>query len=427
MRTWPLLLCLVAAALVAGPTAAARPTDGSVADDGYAAGAEVHTWDTAHFRIHWVSEGGDAATAPFVKEVGTVMEQVWRVEVDELGWPAPPQDDGVGGSDRVDVYLLDLDDGPFGYATADRGATCTTCGPVHGFLVLDNDYRGYPPSPGAALRATAAHEFAHLIHFGIAYDGEGWAYEATAVWMERVVFPEADARTEYVRDFADLPHLPLSDFDVDTGGFDRAYGAYVWNVWLESRHGPEVVRDAWLAAADADQHVMEGYDTALRTRGSSLTREIVAFTAATAAWERGGFPGEPAAYPPIARDRFIALGSREEIRIDHAAAFVADIEPAEEVTVTVRGPRFVAGGVALIAAAGSEVLSAVDASLFDGEATVTLEGVADAGRLTLVVVNSDVSLARPKPVGSDRPAYLHDGITYVLGVGVDPGAPPKER
>ncbi|CAN5403714.1 hypothetical protein BH23ACT9_BH23ACT9_13750 [soil metagenome] len=399
----------------------ARPDAGADADDAFTAPASaLHHHDTTHFRLHWTSETGDVATEPFIKTASSVLEHVWQITVVDLGWPAPLPDAGLGGNDLIDVYFVDLDEDAFGYAAADDVAVCDTCGQVHGYLVLDNDYAGYPPDPLGALQATAAHEFMHLVQFGMAYSGEGWAYEATAVWVEGVSSPYADARTQYLEDFAALPDLPLSDFRLSSGGFDRSYGAYVWNLWLADRYGPDLIRDAWVAAA-ADSHVLAGYGTALLDRGGLLEAELVAFTAATAGWDRGGFPTEPDPYPPLVRQGVVSSGTVATVTVDHASAYVVDVEPGAEMTVTVRGPKFVAGGIGLVAVAGNQVLSVVDDTLFDGQATVTLQGVGTATRVTLVIVNADVSLAVPTPPGSDRPRYLNDGVEYVVGIDVDPG------
>ncbi|HUG87045.1 MAG TPA: MXAN_6640 family putative metalloprotease [Euzebya sp.] len=404
----------------------ARPDSGPGAEDAFTAPAQaLHHHDTTHFRLHFTTTTEDAAQNAFIKQAAVVFEQVWTAQVSDLGWPAPLPDDGLGGNDLVDVYFVDLGQGAFGYAAADEQALCGACNHVPGYLVMDNDYGGYRPDPLGALQATAAHEFSHLVQFGMAYNAEAWAYEATAVWLEQVVFPEADARTQYLVDFADAPQLSLSDFGTDSGGFDRSYGAYVWNLWLASRHGPDVVRDAWIAAAERDSHVLAGYGIALSDRGSRLEEEFVAFTAATAAWERGGFPGEPGGYPPIRREGFVPSGTVATVTVDHAAAYVVDVAPGHEVTVTVRGPKFVAGGIALVAGAGTEVLTEVDDTLFDGQASVTLTGVADATRVTLVIVNADTALAVPKPAGSDRPRYLFDDVSYLIGIDVDPGPPAK--
>ena len=408
-----------------------RPTTEGSSDEFQAPEGQRYHVDTPHFRIHFTDTGPDAATIAFVKDTATVLEEVWVAEVERLGWPEPLPDEGLGGTGRhgqdlVDVYLVDLDDGPYGYVAADEENPCVLCRSVHGFLVLENDYIGYEPNPPDALRSTAAHEFAHLIHMRMAWDGEPWAYEATAVWMEQAVYPDADARTAYLQDFAARPELSLSDFSLGGGGFDRAYGAYVWNLWLAERYGDDVIRQVWQAASDADSHLLGGYATVLAERGTSLDEEMVAFVAATAAWEVAGFPGEPLPYPTVSRAGTLASGEVAEVVVDHAAAHVVDLEGVGAVvTVTVRGPRHVAGGVAVVATGEGRVVQAIDGTLFDGQATVTLAGLGDAGRVSLVVVNADAALARPKRDGDDRASYLNDEVVWVVGVDVDPGAPQK--
>ncbi len=403
-----------------------RPTESGAADGFTVAPDRRWTADSPHFRVHWTSEGEDAASTAYVKQVLTTLEHVWDVEVDAMGWPEPLPDGDRGGDDRADVYLLDLTDGPYGYVSADEDNPCAACTEVFGWLVLENDYVGFAPDPTAALQATAAHEFSHLIHMGMAWDAEPWAYEATAVWMEQQVFPDADARTPYLVDFAAQPDLSLTDFSVRRGGFDRAYGAYVWNLWLTSRYGPDVIRRAWVEAADRSGHLMEGYAAALRPHGLSLDEALVEFTAATAGWEVGGFPSEPVAYPTVARAGTLESGAVVEVELDTAAAHVVDLDVGDAVTVTVRANRHLAGGVAVVATGGGQVLSAVDPTLWDGEASVTLGGIGDAGRVTLVVVNADAVLARPKRRGSDTASYLRDDELVVIGVDADPGAPPKQ-
>jgi hypothetical protein len=430
---------LAVAALVGGLVAApalpavGRPDTPQGGEDAYTAPPDaVHHVDTVHFRVHFTTETDDATDVRLVKAAALAAERTRAVLVGDLGWPPPVPDGGAGGDDRIDLYMVDLGDRAYGYATPDPASLCGRCDDVHGYLVLDNDYAGFGPDPAAALRSTVAHELTHLVQFGLAYDAEGWAYEATAVWVEQVVFPDDDARTQYLADFARQPALSLTDFGDASGGFDRAYGAYVWNLWLAHRHGPDVVRDAWLAAGDLDDHVLDGYAAALRDRGTLLERELVAFSAATAAWDVGGFPGEPADYPVVARARTgpaaaLASGAVAEVTLDPLAAHVTDLDvPAgAAVEVVVRGPKFVPGGVALVASGTGGVVQAVDDTLFDGTARVALDPPAGTTRLTLVVVNADPALAVPKPAGSDRPRYLSQDVPYLVGVDVDPGPPIK--
>lgn len=406
----------------------ARPDGPPDAPDAFTAppSARHHT-DTEHFRLHWTSQTADVTEPAFVEQAAAVFEEVWQVQVEELGWPAPPGDGDLGGNGLVDVYFVDLGDEAYGYAAVDD-QPCAGCEADSGFLVMDNDYAGFSPDALGALRSAAAHEFSHLLHFGIAHDAEGWAYEATAVWLEQQVFPAVDARTQYLTDFVGRPELALTDFEHGSGGFDRAYGLYVWNMWLSSRYGPAVVRDAWTSAATVDDRILDGYDLALRRRGTSVVHELLAFTAATAVWDLGGFPAEADHYPKVARQPRVSSGTVRDIVIDHTAAYVVDVDTAadqHDLRVTVRGPKFVAGGVALVAASGAQVVTVMDDTLFDGQASVTLDGIPADARVTLVVVNGDVSLAVPKRAGSDDVRYLHDDVGYRVGIDTDPGRVPK--
>lgn len=404
------------------PRVMARPDGDPNGQDAFTAPQSArHHMDTAHFRLHWTSQTDDVTQPAFLKQAAAVFEDVWRVQIDQLAWPPPAPDGVLGGNDKIDVYFVDLDAGAYGYAAADDQSLCTACQDAYGYLVMDNDYAGFAPDWMGALRSTAAHEFSHLVQFGIAYDAEGWAYEATAVWLEQRVYPDVDTRSQYLADFVADPGLPLTDFSYARGGFDRSYGAYVWNVWLSQRFGPAVVRDAWTAAATASDHMLKGYDLALRRRGTSLHEELVAFVAATAAWDTGGFPSDADRYPRVKRQSELERGTSLEIQVDHSAAFLADLTVAGDVTLSVRGPKFVAGGVALVAASGSHVRTVIDDTLFDGSATVTLTQVDASTRVTVVVVNADATLAEPKQSGSDLARYLFDDVDYRVGIDVDPG------
>jgi len=214
----------------------ARPTDGAAdpTGNGFSVPPEqVQVVESTHFRIHYVTTTDDASTAAYAGEVATVFEEMWTREIDQLGWSAPAIDAGMGGDDRTDVYLVELgDSGAYGFAAPDAESACQppACSGIHGFMVMDNDYVGYSPDPGGALRATTAHEFNHLLQFAIAATAESWFFEASATWMESQTYPAIDARTFYIAAFAGLSQLPITDFGQETGGNNRAYGLYVWNL-----------------------------------------------------------------------------------------------------------------------------------------------------------------------------------------------------
>lgn len=432
------LICVVLAGAATLPARSAavpalsRPTDPG-ASDGYRTD-DVRTHRSGAFAVHWVTSTNDRASTAFVKDVLDVMEEVRRHQVVELGWPAPAGDAGVGGSGAIDVYLLDLggqsgdDERPFGYAAADGPPRCGggRCQPAPGYIVLENDFDGYPPDPRSALRATAAHEFGHLVHLAIAPTGPGWAYESTGVWLESSTYPDLDARSLYLDDFADAPDLSLTDFSAE-GGFDRAYGAYVFNRWIASRHGEGVIRDAWTAPDARAGDVGAGYATVLRARGSSFVEELLGLATASASWDVVKSELDPAvpSWPEVVRADVLAPGARVDVELDHAAYWIADIAPAASVEVVVRGPKNVAGGAALVAVHGDDVRDVTDATLLDGEARLRLDGLAGAERVSVVVVNGDLTPSRPKAPQDDAVRYVRDDVAYVVGVDVDPGLPPR--
>ncbi|GAB4578920.1 MAG: hypothetical protein Fur0022_16570 [Anaerolineales bacterium] len=75
--------------------------------------------DTEHFRIFYTLAGEDAvqlqddngnAIPDYVEEMGLALEKSWDIQIEQLGWTAPPPDGEVGGDDRYDIYLEDSEE-----------------------------------------------------------------------------------------------------------------------------------------------------------------------------------------------------------------------------------------------------------------------------------------------------------------------------
>ena len=239
---------------------------------------------SGRFRIHYRTTGRDAVdpadtsgngVPDYVDSVSAVLEHVWRVEIETLGFRAPPADGGAGGGPELDVYLLDL--GRLSYYgltyPESNGATTST------YLQLDNDYTnsvygqaGYcPPSVGTrglvALRVTVAHEFFHMVQFGYYQGRDGsWWQEASSTWMEDVAYPDADDYLQYVCAF-----LGSTSRSLDSGrplaGDYHPYGASIFAHFLDQRYDRSVVRLIWeelgrRASADMSHfdRVLQGVD-----------------------------------------------------------------------------------------------------------------------------------------------------------------------
>ena len=75
---------------------------------------------SGHFRVHYDTEGSDAVDLTdddgngipdYIDLAATVLDSIWMLEVDQLGYNPPPSDNGLGGGDEYDVYIIDLSRG----------------------------------------------------------------------------------------------------------------------------------------------------------------------------------------------------------------------------------------------------------------------------------------------------------------------------
>lgn len=219
---------------------------------------DEETVETENFIIHYTEDGDDEADDDFVDEVVDYVEFVFDVQVNELGWPAPPRDCGEGGDSRYDFYLINIldDESILGYASpeeviGDNPATeIEEEWAAYGYMVIDNDYDGVQ-SPLVVMRATIAHEFHHLIQFG--YDiGEParWIYEATSSWIEtKTSITEQDV-TDYTRSVFDEPNLCIGTNE-DRRGL-RVYGDWLLIDSIAQDYGDESILRLWEIAVDEE-------------------------------------------------------------------------------------------------------------------------------------------------------------------------------
>ena len=264
---------------------------------------EVQLFGTEHFLVHYTHSGQDAvldtdvngnSNPDFVEAVGEAMEFSWQVEIVQMGWAAPPSDAGIGGDARYDVYMQDIyDDGTAGYT--DGGYRDTTVGdnpntPVlendssYSYLVLDNDYQeDHLLSPIEIMQVTAAHEFNHAIQFG--YDGDepaDWLWEATATWMEDMVYDHINDGVYYLDAVFNEPGA-CQIAEETTQDEYHWYGMWIFLRYISETHGPDVIRTIWENTVSHDGYnaielalesvettlddVLRGYAVALLTRG----------------------------------------------------------------------------------------------------------------------------------------------------------------
>ncbi|TSK08751.1 MAG: hypothetical protein FPO08_05460 [Geobacter sp.] len=199
-----------------------------------------------HFAIHYATSGDNEVPTTdnngngvpdWVETVAGVFEYVYGVEVNKLGYKAPP-------GTLVDVYLVDLTtDGVYGYTLNDStGVTATS---YTSYIIIDRSYAsdlykwqpGGPYTPITSLRITAAHEFHHAIQFGYnAYFDTTFA-EMTSTWMEDEVYDSGNQLYTYIYDYlSNTTRIPLNTTPKDIQN-NSEYGRWIFNRYITETQG----------------------------------------------------------------------------------------------------------------------------------------------------------------------------------------------
>jgi hypothetical protein len=387
-----------------------------------------------HYCIHYVTSTEDAPSATdangngvpdYVETMSGVFEHVFQTENVELGWRAP-ESDGTRGcvagavppgcSNKTDVYIKEVGgQGIYGYAAPDpqqRSASQAA------YLVMDNDYNAaqFPRYAGDSLQpmeVTAAHEYNHVLQFGYDTAQDTWMFESTATWMEDRVYTDVNDYLQYLTPWSQMTFVPLTYFSAD--GNDplnvKVYGDAVWNRWLETRYGQDVIRDAWASSRRTQPKSFAplAYDTSLKTKGASFYEAFATFAAETAEWRAANTPfAEGSTFPDV--DRAAATASGRPIvlvpdrggasgSLDHTGYILLDVRPPEglpRLRLAVNTPRGAAMAIALVGRTGDEVNGTsqqfVKLLPRGGPGTVTIENPSQYTRLTAVVINADMAI-----------------------------------
>ena len=230
-----------------------------------------------HFRVHYDVTGPRAVAArdsdangipDYVDSTAFYLEMAWTVEIDQLGYKAP-HDMNIQGPE-IDAFIDALDSNvSYGYAFPEATVISSDPYRVTGFLVLDNDYKGYATPGIAGLRVTTAHEFHHIVQFSsYRYDlSQAALYEAVATWMEWMVHPSLKDYRNYTDLFLKAPQdYPFSTHRVnDPDSPALGYAHMLYFVYLTEKIGGSIVREIW-EEFERDGRSFNAIDEVLRRR-----------------------------------------------------------------------------------------------------------------------------------------------------------------
>lgn len=212
----------------------------------------VH-YDTSGEKAVSLEDSDNSGIPDYVETMLEIFDSVYRFEIDTLGYTAPPISITLG-SGKYDIYIENFNGGVFAYTDSDEGNQ------FNSYIRMDNNYseNSYLTKGIEAVKVTAAHEFLHMVQFGLlggsVLNNEIPFAEMSAVWMEDLMFDEINDYYNYLGAFFKSPETFLF-----SGAGSYRFGASVWCHFLEEKFGKNIIRDIWngVTATKRNYHFTE--------------------------------------------------------------------------------------------------------------------------------------------------------------------------
>ena len=376
----------------------------------------------AQFCVHWTDKAKNAPVSQgFLNDILDATALSYTVENTNLGWKKAKSDGklgkrhGIGGDGQVDVYVTNLGPNLYGYASPDGGQRGMK---RYAYLVLDNNYVGFPTPPTESMQVTVAHEYNHILQFNYDTLQDVWLFEDTATWAEEQVYPGINDYLNYIPSFSSKPEKPM------TGNSIKIYAEAIWNHWLDYKYGADIVRHTWEVSPSQKHFAVDAYNKAIKDSNpaSSFGEELGQFFADTAEYKsESAFPdtGVAGAYPAVKRSGSVN-GNTKQTTLDDTSYRLYDVEPSggSSVSFTVKAQKGTQSTIGLVGRQGGEpgaVYQDVQYLPKGGEGTVTLNDPGSFSRITAVVANVDGRSNRRNNKG--KRVYSSDGSNYKFSLG----------
>ncbi len=201
-----------------------------------------------------------------VMQVALAADSAFNFEVNFLGYPAPPKDNGEGGDDLYDIYITSIRDYGSTEPESSLGNQRYTS-----FIKIHPDYENFYTKGFNAMRATLAHELHHAIQIGNytfdRYDQDPFFYEMTSTAMEEFVF-------DTVNDY--YAYMPLYFQNTDRSfNSNNGYNIAIWNLYLKERFGYDIIKQQW--ELFPGMRALDAINNTIFERGSSFQKEFNIF------------------------------------------------------------------------------------------------------------------------------------------------------
>lgn len=234
----------------------------------------VRVWYSVEGPNEVLADDEDADGIPdFAQLVAATTEHVLGFYAD-FGFRPPLTDGDGGGSDAMDVYLVDFAGNADGmYAAETCSGSPRQCS---GYFAMENDFVGYGYSNlSKAVTILTSHELFHAVQAAYDADEEVWFSEGTAVWAEHLYDPENEDFLYFCgaylddvgRSLNEPPAGPVPTF---------AYATAIWWWFLANRYGDGFLVDL-LEATETGEDVLVDMAALEEAGGGSLREDWTTF------------------------------------------------------------------------------------------------------------------------------------------------------
>ncbi|NME67642.1 T9SS type A sorting domain-containing protein [Flammeovirga aprica] len=218
----------------------------------FTASSGRHTYDSPkvyesqYFTLHYTLTGDDAIDATdqdgnnipdYIDLVATISDNVFKIDIQDRGFNAPPSDSGLGGSNKPDIYIYNLESGVYGTVAPEvnlgdnSATTITETASYTSHMNLRNNYSGFGGSEEENLKVTLAHELSHMIDFGYNYNFPTWFLEAKGAWEEKRIYPNLTDNFQYLTSFVNPDYaLDYGSYNIDDNADEKSTRWY--SGWL---------------------------------------------------------------------------------------------------------------------------------------------------------------------------------------------------
>lgn len=260
-------------------------------------------YETENFSIHYDTAGNDAVDLidddgngipDYVDSAAYYFEYALAFYIDSVGYKPPYPDDGAGGSDLLDVYLVNIGDGEDAYYGMTYKSEEIT--PREGFpkysayIAVDNDFSPYDSTLSmggdtmqtyythgyTALKITAAHELHHAIQFAYGLEETKTTCainEMVSVAMEIRLFPQVNDYRQFVKSLYRAPHR----FPFGEGIADNGYRWGIFGEYINNKFGDSLLLRMWEIFGDGET-AYSALNMAFEEKGLDLPGAWLDFT-----------------------------------------------------------------------------------------------------------------------------------------------------